>query len=85
MFRVLLTATVMLRKLWGGVIIESFATSSDISSSDLNMLRLKFYSWDPYDHTFGYYLDRINGYYRTTGAMRTLVKDVMVDLMTPMK
>ncbi len=49
------------------------------------MLRLKFYSWDPYDHTFGYYLDRINGYYRTTGAMRTLVKDVMVDLMTPMK
>lgn len=65
--------------------VELITSSGILSEKDAQMIRLNLYLWNPYDHTFGYYIDRIDGFYRTTLSMRTLVQDIMLDLMTPME
>jgi hypothetical protein len=42
-------------------------------------LKQRLISWQPYNHTFGYYYERINGYYMTTQNMKTPVAKIMFD------
>lgn len=43
-----------------------------------------FSSWNPYDRSFGFYLERIDAFYKTTQDMKTPVAKIMLDLMNPM-
>jgi len=46
-------------------------------------LRKDITAWEPYDHTFGYYYERIDGFYRSTQSMRTPVAKIMLDFINP--
>lgn len=63
------------------LIAEAKMSSSDLSSREKNQIRNKIGEWIPYNRKFGYYLDRIDGFYRTTLSMKTPVGKIMMDLM----
>jgi hypothetical protein len=64
-------------------LVNDFIKKGFISKKEGNLIMLRFLVWHPYDHTFGYYIDRIDGYYQATKDMRRAVREIMLDLMTP--
>ena len=66
--------------------LESFKGISSTSREFKRLadkLRKDITAWEPYDHTFGYYYERIDGFYRSTQSMRTPVAKIMLDFINP--
>lgn len=40
-------------------------------------------NWGAFDKSFGYYMERIDGYYRTTKDLKKEIRTIMYDLMNP--
>ena len=53
-----------------------------VSQEVIESLRSKQTSWTPYDHSFGYYIERIDGYYKMTKDVNKLVMEIMNELRT---
>lgn len=53
-----------------------------VSQEVIESLRPKLSSWMPYDHNFGYYIERIDGYYKMTKDMNKLVREIMNEMRT---
>lgn len=71
-------------KIFLGILLEAYAQSQNISKSDRNLIQYKFNQWTPFDKRFIYYVERIEGFYKTTLQMRTPVGKIMLDLMSPL-
>ena len=40
-------------------------------------------NWKPFDKSFGYYIERIDGYYKTTKDLKKWIISIMNDLIEP--
>jgi len=70
--------------IFGNIVISSYASSKKVKGRDYQQVKNMFDQWNPYDHTFGYYLERVDGFYLSTQSMKTPVANIMLDLMSPM-
>lgn len=64
-------------------IVDSYAKSYKAKKNDLQKVQEKISSWRPYNRSFGFYVERIDGFYQSTQSMKVPIAKIMLDLMTP--
>lgn len=70
-------------KSFTGYMIDLVIRAKGVSNREARAAKAKFNSWNPYNHSFGYYYERIEAFYRSTQSMKTPVAKIMFDLMSP--
>lgn len=63
------------------IIAEAKLSSSEYSPKEKQAVRAEMRKWQPYNRRFGYYMERIEAFYKSTLAMKTPVSKIMMDLM----
>ena len=53
------------------------------SEKEKSFYENKYLKWVPFDKSFGYYIERIDGYFQTTKDLKKETTSIMRDLMNP--